>query len=276
MSTFNPEQYSAFTAIRMPCWEIFILLPTVIAEPFRAELFLVQPNNLLALLHGGFISWCRTLGLKFCHFLESPLAYFSVTSLNSSPNCRFLLLPLPCLRKHHLGLAAGTFSPGLLMKIWNIIVPWHLRKNSTSFRLQTVVSFEQFSQVFSPSVAHPCSPSLPSLAPRKQAQMNCGHQSPESVTLWQTAFHHLGVEESGVRNIFHQEDLHTENSSGLCFPVHQKKLTAFCSMTNSTCEGLIRPLFIWWTAQSNSQLVTKGSLGLWNLNFFVDLTQRDF
>lgn len=180
MSTFNPEQYSAFTAIRMPCWEIFILLPTVIAEPFRAELFLVQPNNLLALLHGGFISWCRTLGLKFCRFLESPLAYFSVTSLNSSPNCRFLLLPLPCLRKHHLGLAAGTFSPGLLMKIWNIIVPWHLRKNSTSFRLQTVVSFEQFSQVFSPSVAYPCSPSLPSLAPRKQAQMNCGHQSPVS------------------------------------------------------------------------------------------------
>lgn len=41
-------------------------------------------------------------------------------------------------------------------------------------------------------------------------------------------FHYLGVEERGVRNIFHQEDLHTENNSDFCFPVHQKKPTAFC------------------------------------------------
>lgn len=80
--------------------------------PFTAQLFLVQPNNLLTLLHGGFISWCRTLWLKFLNFLKFPLAYFSMTPLNSSPTLQAFSSSLsPALWNITWDLAEGVFSP---------------------------------------------------------------------------------------------------------------------------------------------------------------------
>lgn len=164
MFTFNSDCYSAFTAIRMPCWEIFILLPTGIAVPFIAARFLAQPSTLLTSLHGGFISWCRTWHLKFFNLLKFPLAYFSSflwplwtaalpSRLSAAPSPPpYEISPGTWLR------VCSLLSSRLLTKTWNIIVPWHLRRNTTSFRLQTVLSFEQFSQFFTHFVVHLASP----------------------------------------------------------------------------------------------------------------------
>lgn len=110
-AVFNTDQYSAFIAIRKPCWHTFNLLSPSICVSFSSELFLVQSVPCLHCCMELFSSGCRTLYLKLFNFLKFPLSCFSSLPGSLWRAALSYSSLSPVLWDITCGFAEGAFSP---------------------------------------------------------------------------------------------------------------------------------------------------------------------